>query len=184
MADTVQERRDRDTAASHDLPPGGAARLLHLLWDRKAWWLVPVLLALLIAVGLTWLTSADPASKDADFALYTGLTLAKQGKLDLAIEHFNRVLEINPESADAHDCLGTVYFMQNKLDQAAARFSRAIQIDAGHYRAHTNLGFTLMRQNDLAGAEACFLDALTIAPDHPAARKGLMEVRGLLGPAP
>ena len=47
-----------------------------------------------------------------------GIFFLKSGNLELAIDHFHRVLEISPHFASAHTNLGTALRRQRNLDEA------------------------------------------------------------------
>jgi len=56
-----------------------------------------------------------------------------------AIEAYTRALRADPDYADAHCNLGTVFYNQNRKTQAKSCFERAIAIDPHHVEAHLNL---------------------------------------------
>ncbi len=64
-----------------------------------------------------------------------------------AIEAYERALEADPEFADAHCNLGSVYFNRDGRREAKACFERALEIDPGHPEAHLNLA-TLLEDED------------------------------------
>ena len=47
-----------------------------------------------------------------------GITLARQGKLEEAIEHFREALRIQPEFAAARESLGRALALQGKREEA------------------------------------------------------------------
>ncbi|NUM79019.1 tetratricopeptide repeat protein, partial [candidate division KSB1 bacterium] len=51
-----------------------------------------------------------------------------RGKLEQAIAHYKRSLEIEP-TAEAHTFLGWTYSMMGRLDEAIAQCRRAIKLD-------------------------------------------------------
>ncbi len=64
-----------------------------------------------------------------------------------AIEAYERALEADPEFADAHCNLGSVYFNRDRRREATDCFERALEIDPGHPEAHLNLA-TLLEEED------------------------------------
>ena len=60
-----------------------------------------------------------------------------------AIEAYVRAIEVDPDFADAHCNLGSVYFNQDRRSAAKACFARAIELQPRHLEAHLNLGTLL-----------------------------------------
>jgi Flp pilus assembly protein TadD len=56
-----------------------------------------------------------------------------------AAEQARKSIQLNPESADAHNVLGAALASQGQLDQAAAEFQAALRIDPQHASARNNL---------------------------------------------
>ena len=60
-----------------------------------------------------------------------------------AVEAYLRAIELDPEFADAHCNLGSLYFNRNRRATAKVCFERALQIDADHVEANLNLAIVL-----------------------------------------
>jgi tetratricopeptide (TPR) repeat protein len=60
-----------------------------------------------------------------------------------AIEAYLRAIECDPDCADAHCNLGSVYFNQDRLASARACFERVLAIDPQHVEANLNLATLL-----------------------------------------
>ena len=56
-----------------------------------------------------------------------------------AIEAYKRAIECDPDCADAHCNLGSVYFNQDRLASSRICFERTIEIDPNHIEANLNL---------------------------------------------
>ena len=54
-----------------------------------------------------FLDQIEVRSHDADFHNNLGVALAMQGKLDEAVEHFRRAVELDPDSVEAQTNLAT-----------------------------------------------------------------------------
>ena len=52
-----------------------------------------------------------------------GLALQEQGKLDEAIEAYNKALSLKPDYAEAYNNMGNALQEQGKLDEAIERLS-------------------------------------------------------------
>lgn len=86
-----------------------------------------------------------PHNTDLRFLL--GTLYDKVGKVDQTIEEMNRVLEVNPDHAQALNYVAYTYADQNKLlDQAEAMARRASEIEPDDGYILDTLGWTLYKQ--------------------------------------
>jgi len=81
--------------------------------------------------------------------------LAQSGQMEPAIAQCRKALEINPDSAEAHNDLGVVLVSQSRLDDAVTQYRKALEIDPDYANARHNLGKALLRKGDFDGAMAC-----------------------------
>jgi len=95
-----------------------------------------------------------------------GNALKRQGKIEEAIEHFNRALQINPGYAKAHNNLGTALAKQGKTDEAIKQFGFALYIDPNYAAAHSNIGVALASRDEFEKAIVHFKTALRLKPDY------------------
>jgi tetratricopeptide (TPR) repeat protein len=95
-----------------------------------------------------------------------GNALKRQGKIEEAIEEFNRALQINPGYAKAHNNLGTALAAQGKTDAAIKHFGFALYIDPNYAAAHSNIGVALASRDELEKAIVHFKAALRLKPDY------------------
>ncbi|MDX2499974.1 MAG: tetratricopeptide repeat protein [Deltaproteobacteria bacterium] len=95
-----------------------------------------------------------------------GNALKRQGKIEEAIEHFNRALQINPGYAKAHNNLGTALAKQGKTDEAIKHFGFALYIDPNYAAAHSNIGVALASRDEFEKAIVHFKTALRLKPDY------------------
>lgn len=95
-----------------------------------------------------------------------GNALKRQGKIEEAIDHFNRALQINPGYAKAHNNLGTALASQGKTAEAIKHFGIALYINPGYAAAHSNIGVTLAGQDEVEKAIVHFRAALRLKPDY------------------
>ena len=77
-----------------------------------------------------------------------GITLQDQGKLEAAIEAYNKALAIKPNYAKAYDNMGNALKDQGKLEEAIEAYKRAIALKPNHAEAHHNLSFALLSARD------------------------------------
>jgi len=100
---------------------------------------------------------------------------------DEAFQAFKRVIELNPNDADAYWSIGMILYKQGKLDEAVAHFKRALEINPKDFSAHQNLGAALASQGKLAEAVIHFTEAVRLAPDNINARRNLARALSKTG---
>ena len=66
-----------------------------------------------------------------------------KGKVDEAITHYQKALQIKPDYAEAHYNLGNALLQKGSVDEAIAHYQKALQINPGYAEAHNNLGNAL-----------------------------------------
>ena len=84
-----------------------------------------------------------------------------------AIEAYERALGADPELADAHCNLGSVYFNQGRRATAKACFERALEIDSQHLEAHLNLATLLEDEGRNESALPHYKAAVAVDPLQP-----------------
>ena len=81
-----------------------------------------------------------------------GIELADRGWLDEAVKEFKKAIELDPDSAHAHDNLATVYAEKRMFREALAEYLAALELEPDSPTAHYNL--------------ACFNGAYPVLPDE------------------
>jgi hypothetical protein len=81
-----------------------------------------------------------------------------------AIAAYERALHFDPECADTHCNLGSVYFNQNRRSLARASYERALALAPRHLEAHLNLATLLEEEGQDRAALRHYRDALSIDP--------------------
>jgi len=94
-----------------------------------------------------------------------GNALKHQGKIEEAIVHFNKALQINPGYSKAHNNLGTALASQGKTDEAIKHFGIALYINPNYAAAHSNIGVALAGRNEIEKAIVHFRAALRLKPN-------------------
>jgi len=92
-----------------------------------------------------------------------GILLAGQGRLDEAVQHFQRAVQLKPDYAKAYYNLGSALGRQGKLPEAAQQFERAVQLSPGYLQARMNLASALTAQGKLNEAVQQLQQALSLA---------------------
>ena len=110
-----------------------------------------------------------------------GFVLAQAGKLEEAIDHFERALRLKPD--DAHTCynLGVVWGQAGRVDKAIAYYEQAVRLQPDYAEAHYNLGIALKGLGRWDDAVAQYQEALRYKPGLPEAHYYLANVLGMQG---
>src|SRR5216684_2285108 len=89
----------------------------------------------------------DPDLAEAHLARASVLgNLSGQFAPEPAIQEDRRALALNPNLAQAHHGLGTIYLHRGLLDKAVDEFRRTLAIDPGNYGATRRIGLALVYQ--------------------------------------
>jgi tetratricopeptide (TPR) repeat protein len=115
-----------------------------------------------------------------------GIVLASSGRIDEAIEHYRKALEIKPDYPDAHNNLGIALASCGRIGEAIEHYEKALEINPDYAIAYNNLGIALANCGRDVKAMAHFRKALEIDPDYAEAQADLGKVlarRGLTNEA-
>jgi tetratricopeptide (TPR) repeat protein len=102
-----------------------------------------------------------------------GVALTEQGRLDEAIEHLQKALEIHPGHPECHNNLGNALLQAGQVDEAIEHLQKALQINPGDEEACYNLGNALLQKGNVDEAIAHYQKALQIKPDFTEAHNNL-----------
>src|SRR5437868_15032266 len=112
-----------------------------------------------------------PKSRDRDRTVRSdehntrGIELADRGWLDEAIREFKKAIELDPESAHAHDNLATVYSEKKLYREALKEYLTALELEPESATAHYNLAcFLATHGPDMAVEE--YKDVIEIDLDY------------------
>ena len=100
--------------------------------------------------------------------LVCGIILERRGKVDRAIECYERVARLNPNLVDARLNLGTLALKKGDATRARSEWERALRLNPSNVRALLNLGALELRDGDHASAERLLQKALERSPDSAA----------------
>jgi protein O-mannosyl-transferase len=102
-----------------------------------------------------------------------GRALFLKGDDPGAIEHYQEVLRLLPNLADAHVSMANSLNRLGKYDGAMSHYREAIRLDPKHAEAYKSLGSCLAAQMKLDEARTNFLIALELKPDYAQAHTRL-----------
>jgi tetratricopeptide (TPR) repeat protein len=146
---------------------GVVAVLMVCAWQQTAYWKDSVTL---------WTHTVACTSDNAFTSLGLGDALIQTGRVEEAIPHYQKALEINPDLAEAHNNLGNALLQKGKVDEAIAHYQKALEIKADYAEAHNSLGNALLQEGKVDEAISHFQKALQLKP-------GLAEAHYNLGVA-
>jgi tetratricopeptide (TPR) repeat protein len=113
-----------------------------------------------------WQHALDTTKENFVAHTILGYVLAKEGKTDEAIAHYEKAIGIRPEFAMAHNNLGIALARQRRADEAIDEFETALRLSNNTADIHYNLGFELAEQNRLDEAIVQYNIALDLEPDY------------------
>jgi protein O-mannosyl-transferase len=164
----------------------GVAQLIASWPHRRLFCMVASSLTILVLMGLAWrqtsywqnsetLWTQTLACTESNYRAHynLGVTLAGLGRINAAVSHYQKALEIKPDFADAHNNLGVVLMEHGEIDAAIAHYRKALAIRPNDAKTYDNLGNALVGCGQVAAAVAHYRKALEINPDSAEAHYNL-----------
>ncbi|HIE26228.1 TPA: tetratricopeptide repeat protein, partial [Candidatus Poribacteria bacterium] len=81
-----------------------------------------------------------PISEEAWAYYWVAVSYSKDGDFDAAAEQYKQAILLEPNFAEAHAALGSVYQIKGLFGDAISELKKAINIDPTFAKAYTNLG--------------------------------------------
>ena len=122
---------------------------------------------------------ADPKNKLAWNSL--GLAYLDDRQDQLAINAFQKQIEVNTFDQNAYNNLGRVYLRQRKYGDADKWFNKQIEVNPLDKYAHANLGVSYLEQQKYEDAVPELQKAVSITPDNAQRQVSLGEAYLNLG---
>ena len=136
---------------------------------RKVW-SITSLLAFCFVVSLVTAQQTDQEFGDEQSKYYvSGMRSIRLGLYDEAIADFQRVLQLNPQNAEAYCEIGAVYRFKEKTDDALEAYLHALELPASprtHGVAHVCLARLYHSQGKFADAENHGQHAVAMLPKN------------------
>lgn len=101
-----------------------------------------------------------------------GIELADHGMLDEAMREFRKAIELDPDSAHAHDNLATVLTEKKLFREALEEYLTAIRLEPDAPTAHYNLACFLATHGPEMAVEE-YKEAIDLDPEYPDAHLNL-----------
>jgi tetratricopeptide (TPR) repeat protein len=150
--------------AGGSLMAGVSAVLMLCAWQQTTYWKDSETL---------WTHTLACTTRNEVAHLNLGADLAKKARVDEAISHYQKALQINPRYAQAHFNLGNALRKKGSVDEAIAQYQMVLQINPNHAQAYNNLGNVFDEQGRLDEAITQYQKALQIQPGFAEAHYNL-----------
>ena len=113
-----------------------------------------------------------------------GNDLLEAGKVDEAMIHIQKAMEIQPDYPEAYYILGNALVKKGRMDEAITQYQKAVEIRPYYTDAYINLGNVLFKKGRVDEAIARFQKALEISPGDPKAFFNLAHMAWVLATSP
>jgi protein O-mannosyl-transferase len=123
-----------------------------------------------VALGLDTVTKS-PNKPRAHFNL--GVALGGRNRLEEAIDHYLKALEIRPDYVDARNNLGAALVRRGNPDEAIKHYGEVLKVKPHYAKVYFNLGAVLTDQGRLGEAVQYYARALEIQPDYAEAHNNM-----------
>ena len=107
----------------------------------------------------------NPGSSDAHLG-YAMTSLAPVGRLEEALEHLQKAIELDPLSPVVNMALGHLHLFRREDDRAVQQYRRAIEVDPTFHEGHVALGFFYLSRGQAEQAAAAFPEMPNTQPDR------------------
>jgi protein O-mannosyl-transferase len=95
-----------------------------------------------------------------------GALLFREGRVNEAIVHFRKAVEIDAEQAEPQANLGNALLQNGDLDEAIAQYYNALRIKPNYAEVYYNLGNALLRKGQADEAIDQYKKAIALKPDY------------------
>lgn len=95
-----------------------------------------------------------------------GAMYYQQGNYDKARTIFEGLVELDPQSAEAHSALGALLTLQQEDDRAVDHLQQAVELKPSQIAPYVNLGEIFIRQEKIEEAVENLKKAIELDPDE------------------
>ncbi len=120
-----------------------------------------------------WQHAVDNTSENHVAQNSLGNALLEQGRLDGAIEHYEKALEIRPQVAPVESNLGNALLREGRVEEAIDHFQKALKINPAYAEAYNDMGGALMKKEQAGQAIGYFQKAVQLNPHYAEAHNNL-----------
>ena len=124
--------------------------------------------AMLTQAAAPLIDAINKDSNDFDSLVKLGNLFYDGQQFSIAIQYYERALNIHPENPDVRTDMGTAYFYNGNADQAITELQTSLKYRPGHAQALFNLGWVRWQgKQDPKGASAAWQQLLKENPNYP-----------------
>ncbi|MDJ0672705.1 MAG: tetratricopeptide repeat-containing serine protease family protein, partial [Microcystis sp. M53598_WE2] len=131
--------------------------------------------------GLAAITQAIDLAPRAAWYVNRGILYRRQQKYELALDDYNKAIELNPNHANAYNNRGNLYYDLQKYDLALADYDKAIEINPNFAILYSNRGGVYYNQQKYELALSDYNQAIDINPNDAKAYLGRGGLYAILG---
>lgn len=116
-----------------------------------------------------YLNIIERNSKYFDAYLSISICFAKKGEWEMSVEFCNKALEIKPDSYEANNQMGLVYYCCDEIKKAVSYYETALKLKPeGDYKVYSNLAYAYEKDGQHENAIKIFTKLLSKFPEFPA----------------
>ena len=108
------------------------------------------------------------------------MALKKQDRINEAIEHFKKTIDIDPQFTEAYNNLGNAYNTLGKYKEAITQYEMAVKFSPNSPKTHINLGNALAKRWQLEEALLHYGEALRLKPNYDEARLNYISTQRMI----
>ncbi len=125
-----------------------------MTFQRKVYFVIFVSVFVLVGAFHTPTIFAE-REDEANKCYLDAYNLYKSGKMEQSLELLKKVVELNPDHAEAHFGMGSIYFRQNMFDDAVKEFTKVTRLKPEYVEAYQRLwlAYKKLGMNDKAEEE-------------------------------
>ncbi|MEN3367960.1 MAG: protein O-mannosyl-transferase [Verrucomicrobiota bacterium] len=120
-----------------------------------------------------WTHALASATDNSTAEAQLGHAYYLKQKMELAIAHFEKALQIEPNQAFAQSTLGMVLLEMGRVDESLAHLQKAVEVQPDSLEAHANLGLAFLQMGRFDESVTHLQRALEIDPNHANAHYNL-----------
>lgn len=125
-------------------------------------------------IWAAWMRIDD---EESSRLMQLGVRAMRGGRLEKALGYFDRLVEREPDFAEAWNKRATVYYMLEQYRKSVDDVHRTLALEPRHFGALSGLGLIMMRLGREDEAISAFERALEIHPMMPGPRINLERLR-------
>ena len=134
-----------------------------------------------LIVGEIWRAWLDSGNEKVNDELQAGMTATANDELDRAIEHFTKVIQMDPDFAEGWNQRATVYYLKGEYSKSLADIHKTLSLEPRHFGALSGMGRIFLEEGKDRAALGAFEKVVKIYPLAPEAGEVKLLKKKLLG---